>query len=521
MQSFDELHSFLRSVLVVALSEDVGCIDGISVPAEMCLQSANNCIKGVHVEDCNSKDIIELNDFSCEEDTPLSWRKWSDDLYATANTLALRSNNGNIVNAFYNPTAAKKLKTLIQDLPLWTGIMRPYFKCGTEVSTSSSVESLFAEYKTRLFKGCIPMRVDKFVASHLDYLDGRLRLDYAANAFSTQQECKTSAKDNKMDMHESDNEQYSDFSMPFQCNLQFNSTPISNNDNSIANSSHLKSLADSSCDIETIKSSPCSISDTLNPLNFQEKGMGLINKNNKKCNDIKKKSYLDKCPEWDSIESVNAVFIPVMKNGNLCQPVKLQGKTIMIRNTCAFDALLHISAHMIGVDAQYKQVIHDTDDRLMQLASKIVSGGKITKNEYTERAYILTNLSLFQECKYNRRFHSLDAMCNAAHLAEYTFVSFPSLHRKKTCTNCKYSNEKSYTAISINVDIVLNQGFQHIQDVIEDIIRHNKTSKQTCIQCYNLCDITETYGPHIIIDTSILSDKNYLKNTKLETKTYN
>jgi hypothetical protein len=60
--------------------------------------------------------------------------------------------------------------------------MRPYFKSGAEIATSSAVESLFAEYKTRLFKGCIPMRVDKFVVNHLDYLDGRLRLDYAANA---------------------------------------------------------------------------------------------------------------------------------------------------------------------------------------------------------------------------------------------------------------------------------------------------------------------------------------------------
>lgn len=83
--------------------------------------------------------------------------------------------------------------------------MRPYFKTGSEISTSSSVESLFAEYKTRLFKGCIPMRVDKFVANHLDYLDGRLRLDYAENAFSTQQECKRlSPKNNESDAYKSE-----------------------------------------------------------------------------------------------------------------------------------------------------------------------------------------------------------------------------------------------------------------------------------------------------------------------------
>lgn len=47
----------------------------------------------------------------------------------------------------------KKIKNLMQNLLLWTGIMRPYFQAGKEVATSFSVESLFAEYKTRLFKG--------------------------------------------------------------------------------------------------------------------------------------------------------------------------------------------------------------------------------------------------------------------------------------------------------------------------------------------------------------------------------
>ncbi|CAL1672573.1 unnamed protein product [Lasius platythorax] len=118
MQSLDELRSFLTSVLVVALSEDVSCsTNGISVPAETGLQSANNFIKGVHVEDFDPKNISKLDDFN-SKDTPLSWQKWSDDLYAKANTLALQSQIGNIVNAFYNPAAAKKIKNLIQDLPL-------------------------------------------------------------------------------------------------------------------------------------------------------------------------------------------------------------------------------------------------------------------------------------------------------------------------------------------------------------------------------------------------------------------
>lgn len=183
--------------------------------------------------------------------------------------------------------------------------MRPHFKTGTEISTSSSVESLFAEYKTRLFKGCIPMRVDKFVASHLNYLDGRVFLDYVANIFSTQQECKTSLKNNDIhedihnDTHKDKSEQYSEFSS----NSYIDTSVSSNiNDNLIVNSSFVNSIIDSSCNIQNnSKASDLiySISEdnVSDPLNFQENWKGLVNKNIQKCSNIKKKLYLDKCPE--------------------------------------------------------------------------------------------------------------------------------------------------------------------------------------------------------------------------------
>jgi len=44
---------------------------------------------------------------------PSSWQKWSEDIYNTTNDLALKSQNRSIVNAFYNPEAAKKIKNLI------------------------------------------------------------------------------------------------------------------------------------------------------------------------------------------------------------------------------------------------------------------------------------------------------------------------------------------------------------------------------------------------------------------------
>lgn len=304
MQSIQELYSFLTSLLVVALSEDVGYIDETYVPAQENLQFINDCIKGTCIEESDNvvNEISSTDDFDYKE-VPLCWQEWADEMYTKANTLALESCNGNIVNAFYNPKAAEKIKDLIKHLPLWTGIMRPYFKIGTEIATSSSVESIFAEYKNRIFKGCIPMRVDKFVISHLTYLDGRLRLDFAAT-----QESKISAERNIETSLSSDS--FNDVPV-------LNSTPINenvNNDyiqndtqNDYIQNEYIQISDDNNSTISTKKfddnvfdESYSTISDlsvTDNSLNYKENWMGLIDKDNKKYDKIKKRTYLDKCPE--------------------------------------------------------------------------------------------------------------------------------------------------------------------------------------------------------------------------------
>lgn len=193
------------------------------------LQCINDCIKGICIEESDVKyEISSTSDDFDYDEVPSTWQSWSDEIYVKANTLALNSHNGNIVNAFYNPKAAQKLKSLIKHLPLWTGIMRPYFNAGTEIATSSSVESIFAEYKSGLFKGCIPMRVDKFVVNHLNYIDGRIRLDFA------QQELKMSVDSNvQKSGHRSDS--FNDTSL-------VNSTPIHENVHDTANTDSTHSI---------------------------------------------------------------------------------------------------------------------------------------------------------------------------------------------------------------------------------------------------------------------------------------
>lgn len=57
--------------------------------------------------------------------------------------------------------------------------MRPHFKIGDTVAKSSPVEGAFSNLKNIVFKGRLSMRVDKFIIQHLNYLDGKLKLQYA------------------------------------------------------------------------------------------------------------------------------------------------------------------------------------------------------------------------------------------------------------------------------------------------------------------------------------------------------
>jgi len=56
---------------------------------------------------------------------------------------------------------------------------------------------------------------------------------------------------------------------------------------------------------------------------------------------------------------------------------------------------------------------------------------------------------------------------------------------------------------------------------MQESINDTNSSKQTCPKCNNPCKINEKYGPHIMIDTSVLSDTNYIKNIGLEPIAYN
>lgn len=164
-------------MLVVALNEDIDVSEKDSndiLESESHLRHASSVIKGMHVEEPSDNDDEEtvIN----ESDSG----NWAQSAFDEAQDIAGRSINGSTVNAFYNMAAAHNIRKLIGYLPLWSGIMeshlRSHCNADTRIATSSSVEAEFCGLKSRIFKGRIPMKVDKFIIQHVDYLDGRILL---------------------------------------------------------------------------------------------------------------------------------------------------------------------------------------------------------------------------------------------------------------------------------------------------------------------------------------------------------
>lgn len=53
-------------------------------------------------------------------------------------------------------------------------------------------------------------------------------------------------------------------------------------------------------------------------------------------------NYLDSCPDWSTDNVKSAIGLPLIRNGNLCDPVVIDKQTIVVHETCAFDSILQI-----------------------------------------------------------------------------------------------------------------------------------------------------------------------------------
>lgn len=81
---------------------------------------------------------------------------------------------------------------------------------------------------------------------------------------------------------------------------------------------------------EEMNGSPSSSSNPATILN-KYKDWGSLRNSQKNCKDL---NYLDACSDWDYVQSHKAIEMPVLKNGNLCDSILVDGTCFCKRNMC-------------------------------------------------------------------------------------------------------------------------------------------------------------------------------------------
>ncbi len=85
--------------------------------------------------------------------------------------------NGDHDNMHFLPEIIPSIIWLASYLPLWTGVMIPHFRSTNIIASSANVEAEFKNIKYGLFKHeNLPIRVDRFIARHLSFIEGNMRI---------------------------------------------------------------------------------------------------------------------------------------------------------------------------------------------------------------------------------------------------------------------------------------------------------------------------------------------------------
>ncbi|KAK2578404.1 hypothetical protein KPH14_012736, partial [Odynerus spinipes] len=559
MDDFENVTFYIESLLAVALSESIGfAAEGKAVPSEIRMQALTNIIKGVNLKEIENN--IENTDMETTEDSDAEndaidtdWNTWVNSIYLKAEAIGKTSKEGSVINALFNPAFAQRVKKqLLPFLPLWTNIMRRHFGKGEKVATSSSVEAEFADLKGRAFKGKLPMRIDKFVLQHLDYLDGKIK--FASNPRDLPRILRKEPEDEGT-IHEdatdrgiqpAEESEIDDVTNEFTSNEQqklelghaINKFQTSTNEQredigNIVSSTRgqlkrIKSCKqnlspdiedntddeDSPSSLKNNKSALSNIASECSIWNSREEWGGKAKKEPKPIAEskespvkkkIRKSSYLDTCPEWDYIKNTKISKLPLFKNGLFCQPVIMGDIRLNLKRTCAFDTLFQLVMSAMASNQVYYESLEKCTNRTVQLARKIlVEKQKISASDYRERAEILSRTGLFEMHSFTRKIKQMDSECNVAHLAQYIFSDIPSYKTKVAC-QCGYEIKNENIIFGINIDVILWHGFGSMQQAVDD----GHETQRTCRNCKRLIEDNIEYGPHLIIDTSVVTDDRY------------
>lgn len=180
--TLDEARELVQSIVVVALSESEGKDNaGIPVMSETCKDKLKRRFGGQEdVYVTNTDEDVQHKEEHIEE-CKSEVQNWVRNICEESKLLA--SNDGDRDNLHFLPELVPHLIRMASYLPLWSGIMVSLFNCKDLTASSAHVEAEFKNVKKVLFKhDSLPIRIDRFVPRHLEFIEGRMKLSLANDA---------------------------------------------------------------------------------------------------------------------------------------------------------------------------------------------------------------------------------------------------------------------------------------------------------------------------------------------------
>lgn len=421
---------------------------------------------------------------------------------------------GDRLNAYYVPDFCKNILRICKLFPLWSNVMRQFFKSPYSTATSASVESDFAELKNNILKhNSKPLQADRFVITHLISLESSIKLaksnqlsnsnsdnsNNSMNICSPLQEIKQNtiidheiddsiyfnpdiANDSQFVLEENDAENVNTIvSSPKKVADKFNSPSICSSESIIENSSsHSSDSCDTLLKEETWKG-------------YKNNSTGPLQRNRNKRNF----KYTNPCPEIDRILNSSRMRShkkTLLLNGNISNQCKIKGHIYVVTNTCPFDAIVVGLSVAYNDYPTYRNYILNQNNELLLFSKNLASHGGV-KTLYNARVELLKKH--FEESLICPKIHTINCECNVTKIVECYLQDVPSAVENIRCEHCEERSKPSPTII-----FSFNNNNNNLEEMLQNYL---KVKESVCSECQGSKLSTRVLNQHLFIETEYLT----------------
>lgn len=509
------IESHAKAIFITALNTNIGP-DSSSENSRKFLTAS---IRGTKLDDeyfnSHGKDSdLYLEDGSDDEQLSNSnIFLYVKNIYSSCEEMISVEEETSNVNGYLCTHAAKKFKSLLPYFPLFSEVMPPIFKYGSDRPTSAFVESEFNDLKNRILKDySMPMRADYFICHHLSSFSGKLKCALANSTNDpTLQVDNIGSDENNFDEPNTSNinnndEKFKDITNKANNVEDWNAICNRN----INKRKNVNDLNEQNENVEIIcsdnKMSEVSEQTDESDLNYESNWR---NKNAPK----RPRRYGEPRPNFDP-DLPKTTMIPVIINGNYCQNVHDKEKIFIVKNTCPFDSTCQILATCLLNNKAYKEII-DNDPNPIHLCAQILlqDGQKI--KFFKQRAYLLHEVTKSSEAG---NIITVKAQSNIANFLIAVFAKTPSCTISHICQICGKHEERTSAVVGVNHNDMKCGGFKDLEKAIRNSIFNRKCCSQTQT-------MSRKYGPTLLVDTDMGSREQITLNKippvlTLEEETY-